>query len=467
MKKKEWIINELKQNSYEKGLVFNKYKEFVMATNSSLNESGFRSYVSRILKELIVKGNEDVIVDKVDFPIEEDEELLLAILEGAAKDKGSKLTLSDLKNLASENKISIRSFYNIEGTSVDETLKYIHKINHLHMDEEVNTIKFKRKIRVLQSEVNQLRNHYVDYSQIIDLLGEAVKIYTPWEEPSIIENKSPKNRAVVALFSDVHAGELVSFEETHGINKYDQEIMKSRIDSFFNQLIEYAEEVGSDELHLKMLGDMVNGEIHEELIRNSDLDTTESILAFADYISQWLTKLSSKFSIINVMALSGNHGRFSKKPNFKKKQTLNFDYLAYEFIRRETQNVVTSFEIPESPFVVRNINGFKFFSTHGDIFKGGTGLNPASGTIGRDAEKLSGVLRQINQDFQYMDIGHFHKVILDLPTFSGKSIMQNGSVKGTDEFSIGAVKAGERPSQVVYIVEEGYGVKFRTALYLD
>jgi len=344
-------------------------------------------------------------------------------------------------------------------------LRDIYRINSLEFENDIDSIKLKRKIKVLQSEVNELKNNQADYSQLLDTLEDITEIYVPWEVPKNIIVPNKNTRAVAALYSDLHAGELVSFEETHGLNEYNQEIMKERIDSFFSQAVDYAKEVGSNILYLKMLGDMVNGEIHEELIRNSDMDTVESLLLVADYTSQWIKKISEYFSEIHVIALPGNHGRFSKKPNFKKANILNFDYLAYEFIKREVQDIVTTFELPKSPFVIRDIFGYGFFSTHGNMFKGGNGLQPASGTWVRDLAKIKGLFKQYN--FGVMEMAHFHTPILDFPAYDGSSIMVNGSIKGADEFSIGAVKAGSRASQLVYTVEKDSGIKFRTTLFLD
>lgn len=459
MKKKDWVAQKLKSYSSKELQTRDFYNEYCEATDSDATFASYRRYVN------IVATEETEEESGSPLPYLEDEPTLIMYLEDEVTARKQKLKHSDLAEIARREGFNPASFSRYV-TDLNKVLRDIYRINSLEFENDIDTIKLHRKIKVLQSEVDELRNQHADYSQLVDLLEDVTEIYTPWEKPEFILPNRSKERAVVALYSDLHAGELVSLEETHGLNKYNQEIMKERIDRFFTQVVEYASEIGSNILYLKMLGDMVNGEIHEELIRNSDLDTTESLILVADYTAKWIHHISQYFSDIHIIALSGNHGRYSKKPNFKKKQALNFDYLAYEFIRREVKDIVSSFELPQSPFVIRNIYDFRFFTSHGDQFKGGTGLSPTSGTWGRDIEKLKGLF-QSSGGFDYAEFAHFHTPHLDVPTFSGVSIIVNGAIKGADEFSIGAVKAGSRPSQVVYTVERGYGVKFRTTLYLD
>lgn len=462
MKKKDWVINKLIENDYDHRPVntLENYEDYLKETDSDASFASFKSYVYHLAEDFKKDNIESEDIIEYDF----DEDLLISFLEEEVKLKNKKLTLSDLEEIAKKNNIPINAFKKIKDFNF--IMENIYKVNSLSFKDEIDAIKLKKKIDFLERELSALKNNHVDYSILVDTLNDIIKIYDPWKNPNYIKSTITPRRAIAALFSDIHAGELVSLSETHGLNEYNVSIMKKRIDSYFSQIIEYAEEVKSSILYLKMLGDMINGEIHEELIRNSDLDTVESLILCSDYISNWIRELKKYFKEIHVIAISGNHGRFSKKPNFKKKNILNFDYLAYEFIKRETINLVDSFNLPDSPFLIQEILGSKFFTAHGDIFKGGTGLSPISGTWGRDIEKLNGLYKNIG-GFDYAEFAHFHNSILDIPSFSGISIIVNGSVKGPDEFSINAVKAGSKPSQIVYTIEENNGIKFRTALNLS
>jgi hypothetical protein len=386
---------------------------------------------------------------------------VFAMLEKRMQDSKEKITPTDLKELAEDLGSNPSEFYKINGFA--EFLTELNKASKDFVEDGLKELHLTRKVKSLETELKSYKDNQLDVSSIVKAFEDAVEVYEPPKKPKVDFVTSEKERVVVGLLSDIHCGEVVSFEETMGVNAYNVTILKTRLDSFFTQLVEYAQEVKSDVLYLKLLGDIVNGEIHEELLKYSDISTVKSLLEVSDYIAWWLSKIREHFKEIKVLGLSGNHGRFSKKPSFKGKNKENFDYIAYEFIRRETRDIVKEFILPESAFYIDEILGNKFFSTHGDIFKGGTGLQPMSGTWGRDIAKLGATLG----GFDYAEFGHFHRAMAELPTFGKASILVNGSVKGADEFSLQAVKSGERPAQLVYTVEEEYGAKFITRLYLD
>lgn len=467
MTRKQWVLEKLKENDLviSELLNENNYIDYCEETESNASYSSFKRYVYQVFNDYDEEGlEENLVTEEDDYPLYEDKDFLINLLEEETLKRQGKLRYSDLVDIAKKNDFSVKSFYNIP--SVKDILSDIYKANSLDFHSDVNAEKLQRKIKTLQSEIDGLKSKHVDHSTIVDALNSVVKEYIPVKVPSLSFKSKKNTRAIVGLLSDVHSGELVSLEETMGLNEYNRYIMLERLDTYFQKLIEYGQEMKADILYLQMLGDMISGTIHEELIANSDLDTTESMIIFADYVAQWIQKLSKYFVEIHISALSGNHGRFSKKPPFKKKNTLNFDYIAYEFIRRETAKIVKSFDLPKSAYLVKDIMGEPILFIHGDMVKGGTGLQPTSGTWIRDFTKLNSVFEKVGKKFKYVNMGHFHTSILDFPSFDGTSIIVNGSVKGADEFSLGAVKKGEPPTQVVYTVEKGEGVKYLTKINL-
>jgi hypothetical protein len=461
---RQWILKQLRDNGFDYKALQNEdhYDQYIYETDSDIK---YLSYIKNVRRIFLEIEDAELSVDE-ELPMEEDYERLISILEDETLRKKKALKFKDLSHIAQKYGFSVDSFFeNIPD--IEQTLSFIYKSVKTDVKPEIDDHRNKQKIKALQKENNELRKFQANYDELVDLLEEAVQVYEPSDFPIYIEPRAKKKREAVLQFSDSHFGEVITYEDTEGLNEYNPEIAKKRIDKCFTETIEYCKEFGTDILNLRLLGDLVNGEIHQELLDTSAIDTTASILDLSDYLAKWITELSNHFRSIKIQATSGNHGRFHKKPRFKKRNVLNFDYLLYEFIRREVQEIVDEFILPKSFFLFHQTLGFNFLITHGDLFKGGTGLNPISGTIGRDIEKINGVFKHTGRQFQYVEIGHFHTSILDIPSFSGISVIQNGSIKGTDEFSLGAVKSGERPIQNIYVVEEDYGVKFRTPIYLD
>lgn len=461
---RQWIINRLREVGFEYKTIQNEeeYERYLEETESEIQ---YLSYIKNV-RRIFVEIEEAELSADEDLPMEEDYEKLISILEEETLRKKKALKFKDLSYIAQKYGFSVDSFFE-NVPDIEQTLSFIYKSVKTYVKPEIDSHRSKQKIQALQKENNELRKFRANYDELVDLLEDAIQIYEPSDFPVYIEPHSKKAREAVLQFSDSHFGEVITLEDTEGLNEYNPDIAKQRIDKCFTETIEYCKEFGTDVLNIRLLGDLVNGEIHQELLDTSAIDTTASILDLSDYIAKWIKELSNHFRSLKIQATSGNHGRFHKKPRFKKRNVLNFDYLLYEFIRREVQDIVDEFILPKSFFKIVDTLGYSFLITHGDILKGGgTSLSPISGTWARDSAKLNGLLQVGGKHFDYMEIGHFHEYMESLD-FAGARIFVNGSIKGVDEYAIGAVKRMARPSQTIYIVEEAYGVKFKTPIYLD
>ena len=83
-----------------------------------------------------------------------------------------------------------------------------------------------------------------------------------------------------------------------------------------------------DELVIPMLGDMISGDIHEELARTNVDNCMMQMLTAAHVIAQALMFLAPHFKSITVPCVVGNHGRMTRKPPMKDKY-MDWDYKNY------------------------------------------------------------------------------------------------------------------------------------------
>jgi hypothetical protein len=451
-------------------IVQSLYETFQRETGSSASYRSYFDQVKKVWNKLSIKNPEFISAK----PDEQDllknfnysKEDLIGLIEERVQNTQEKISFSDLTSIASENNFPVQLFY-LLIPDVKASIDAINKINLLNLQEKKSIDKLKREVKLLKAELKHYREHELDVEAILDVLDSAVSEYTPSSAPSYIPSHTTRDRVANLLISDTHFGETVDFEETHFLNEYNSTIAKERLDTYFHTILEWSDELQINKVYIKFLGDMVNGIIHEELVEHADLELVDSILVLCDYLVQWIIELKKYFKEVKILAVPGNHGRITQRKTFKSKNKLNFDYIMYEFMRRELKNAVTEFTIPKSFFAIHQILDSAIMSTHGDVFRGGTGLNPVSGTWGRDISKMRGLLERAGMNFQYAEFGHFHISEPVLQAFDGTQIIVNGSVKGTDEFSLGAVKTGSRPSQNYYVIEEGRGMIFKNVVYLD
>jgi len=154
------------------------------------------------------------------------------------------------------------------------------------------------------------------------------------------------------------------------------------------------------------------------------------------------------------------HSLFTLKYKFKKRY-VNFDYIFYrilELLLRENKQF--EFNIPKSFFDIIDIAGWKFLVYHGDDIKGWAGI-PYYG-MDRDIGKFRKILQYSGEKFDYVLLAHFHT-----PTELGAETIVNGSLKGADEFALGAVRQMSKATQTLFAVHKQQGITFKYNIQLD
>lgn len=464
MKAKEWIINELIERDYDVSSLYNQedYNRFLEETTSN---SSFRSYYKKLrmyYNSVIEDGidtTESSSKEEVDEQYKEyHEDDLLEILENEIQHRQTTLSLEDIKDLAERNSIPYRAFvYQIPD--LKKVLKELYNINLFHIETDKQVNKVKRENQVIKKELKYYKDNDVKDEKLIEVLEDVAVEYTPFKftPPKINKNNFNKNAEAVVIGSDWHFDEIVDYDQMLGINEYSVEIAKKRIDTLFAQTIENSKIFDITTINVLLLGDMISGELHD-LAENNELGVMDAILSLTDYTAQHLRNLTKHFKHIKVLGLSGNHGRTHIKPRHKNKQKQNYEYFLYYLLKTETKNFV-DFDLPKAYMKLHDIMGHQFLSLHGDIIKGGNGLNSTPGNLSRDISLLGGTLNEVGKNFKYVNMGHFHTSNIT-KAYNGAKIFMNGSLIGPNEFSLGVLKKGEKPTQTFYIVDKEKGVRF-------
>ena len=471
MNKNTWIIERIKENDWDYHRVQEKklYKRFIKETDSGCTYGSYKKRVNEVKNAYAIgsvaeKDYTDSEVE-IDYSMY-DEADLIKILEKEVSGSQKKITMVDLKKIAENNDIPYNAFLqNI--VDLKSVLSHIYKMNLLHLGEEKVIAKLKDSIKVLRTELKHYQNAEVDSSLIIDALLPVIKTYERFSSPVMLKG-SREDREGVLLLGDTHFDEKVYPEEIEDINEYNIAIAKKRLDLLFSSVTAIMDELSTKVLNIYFLGDMVSGMIHKELLIACELGIVETVMQLSNYIAQWIIRLSSQYRI-KCLGVVGNHGRFSKKPHYKKKALSNFDYLLYKIINTQVKDHVEEFIIPKSAFKVTAILDYIFLTIHGDTFSGGNGMAPISAAVNRDIAKLAGNMRRYKKgadDIDYVNMGHFH-TDTETKSFDGIKIILNGSLIGPNEFSINKIKRAERPSQTFYIVERHKGLRYKDIIYLD
>lgn len=293
-----------------------------------------------------------------------------------------------------------------------------------------------RQNRVLRAELKEAQEKLAKAERLLGLYEavDAAGIEAPrWKVPA----RSEKHHGVLCLqVSDTHWGAVIKPEEVNFINAYNLKIAEQRLQRTFEGTVKLARDyfagLNYDGLQLFLPGDMHNGDIHAELRETNEVTLADSVISLAEPLLAGVNLLAKEFGKVNVACVVGNHSRTTKKPVAKKRATDNYDYLTYRLLQRDLKgNAKVNVTVSAAPDLRVQVYDKYYALTHGDQFKGGSGIAAELSPL------LLGVHRKSRRDaasgrpFDVMTMGHFHKTLF-LPT---NGLIVGGSVMGYDEYA--------------------------------
>lgn len=294
------------------------------------------------------------------------------------------------------------------------------------------------------------------------------------EPPEWLTGRGVKNGergGPILVMSDFHYGEVVDPEQINGINKFDMHIAKKRfhrlvdttIDLSFNHMGRAG--VKFPGIVVCLGGDMIGGDIHEELLATNDRTPHQSVADLTDLLGAGIETLASKFGRVYLPCVVGNHGRSTHKMRMKNRVYTNYDWSIYCNLERDfRRDKRIKFSIPSGADAHFSMYGHRYMLTHGDSLgvKGGDGIIGALGPIMRGTIKLHNQQLQIGKQFDTVIMGHWHQHIA-LP-----GLMVNNALKGFDEYAMMQLRAKpSRPSQQLWFTHPEHGVTASWQVYLE
>ena len=304
--------------------------------------------------------------------------------------------------------------------------------------------------RRLRAAAEQALKGDVATARVLQVIQETASALAPDWSTYEIPAPAPGDRTeqeMMLLWSDLHAAEVVSSEETRGINEYNWSIMEERMYQTVRAVASHADHFGFNvsRLHVAMLGDMLSGDIHEELKVTNDRPLSEAIVDLAAAHVPFLLSLAERFPKIKVSGVPGNHPRYSKKPQAKQAHN-NADWLFYQFLAALLRDHPQfEFDIVKGSYNVLTIaDRWRMLLMHGDGIRTTMPGVPWGGVI-RRVTVLESQFVAAKQPLDYIALGHFHTQNA-LDGVATKTFV-NGSVKGADEYSLKQFGSGRPAAQ--------------------
>lgn len=328
-----------------------------------------------------------------------------------------------------------------------------------------------RENAALKLENSRLRLHATKTAsgdtateRVLQRIEAAVATNRPRFEPVEFELRPGERtpQEIVLLTSDYHASEVVTLRGTQGINEYDWSVMLERMAGVQRSVLSHAQHFGfaASKLHIPMLGDMLSGDIHDELAITNDRPTAEAVVDLAYDFAEWLKGFTDFFPLISVKGVAGNHPRRTRKPSFKEYHN-NADWLFYKMLEALLRgHPQFEFDFPRSwgqTWIVAD--RWRVLSMHGDGIRTTMPGVPWGG-VHRRITTIEAQMQKARSPLDFVFLGHWHTAN-SLDGIQAKTVM-NGALKGADEYAIQQFGSGRDAEQTMMTFHPKRGM---TGLY--
>lgn len=328
------------------------------------------------------------------------------------------------------------------------------------------------EIAKLRTQNAELAKESADLAAIKGIIGSIDARLT---EPPAWLLQPPKRAKLVhgiptLMLSDLHFGEVVYANQVNGVNAYSTEIARRRLKRVAegaHKLLRHTLAPGEFGGMVVILGgDMVDGVIHDELREAADETVMESVITLHDELVPLLKAFADDFGRVHVPCVSGNHGRLDRKPRMKDGPKLNFDWLLYHFVARTIGSdpkyrSKISFQIPDGFDCVYGVYGTRYMLTHGDSFRGGSGITGPLLPWMRGDAKTRKQYGALGLPYDVLVMGHWHQL-----RYLGQIIV-NGSLVGFNEYALKSRFDFERPQQALWLTHPQRGLTFQEAVFAE
>jgi predicted phosphodiesterase len=301
--------------------------------------------------------------------------------------------------------------------------------------------------RARRVEAERLLKSYNERASVEDRIAAILERHikgAPYKQRIAAPLKSKVKRKVAngvemaLLLSDAHFPEVVDPAEALGLS-YGPEVTRARFSYLVERTARLIEVQGASapvgKLTIPVLGDMLSGDIHEELSETNAMVSVEATTEMGEMLFDVGKLFSEIVPEVEMIVIPGNHPRMHKKPRAKKRYN-NFEYLMGQITAAHAKRV-TNFEVkvPKDIIYTHRIFDFKIGMTHGDGSKAASFAGIPFYGLKQRANANQAMRSRLGLDRNDMlMMGHFHQLMMWQE--GDCHIMINGSIKGGDEYGI-------------------------------
>lgn len=297
-------------------------------------------------------------------------------------------------------------------------------------------------VRSLETEVESAHKR----ADVLDALKSANHTGQPFKVKPISDGNEA---TAVIVLSDTHIEERVDSDKINGLNEYNPDIARARIERVMQGALimvkQQQREIEINTIVLAVLGDIITGYIHEDLVETNYMSPIEATILAREILTNCIELLVSntKCNII-VVCTMGNHGRTTEKRRIQSYAENSFEYLLYRTLEAQYSNSKrVTFKITEAYHNYLDVYGYIVRFHHGDFMSYGGGVGGITIPVNKSIAQWNQAVRADLDVF-----GHWHQL-----TFA-KNFISNGSTIGFNQYAL-SIKAGfEPPQQAFFLIDK-------------
>ena len=231
--------------------------------------------------------------------------------------------------------------------------------------------------------------------------------------------------------SDWHIGEM---DDVNGFNKFNYDVACERIKLLVEKYLSWIETqrhaYNIEELVIISTGDMISGDIHEELLRTNEFSVPMQCTKATMLFSKMVNDLSKHFKSVRVeYIVSDNHSRTTKKMQFGD-GTNSYNYIVAKMIEATllANDSVHMNVYAEIEHIIK-VENIRYLIMHGNNVRGGASGVPLSAIQKRaNSEALARMNMDKDKQFNKIVMGHYH-----VPLYNN-FVEMTGCLSGTTSF---------------------------------
>ena len=289
--------------------------------------------------------------------------------------------------------------------------------------------KERKKIQTINLEYNQYVRDISRFELFNEKIKEAIDNMPALIFSNTIQDKFNSKQTAVLCISDAHNGVEINMQTVFNepINIYSPDILKKRLNKLADTVIkDYKNNFNYKKLIVFDLGDGIQNILRLSDIAKLKTGVIDSVLQYAEMISQFLNKIQNELNIqIEFSCLGGNHSELRLISTGRNWESENLGKVIREFIAlrlKDNQNIKVD---PYSDFSFKQIEGINILAVHGDDSK-------------KNINEISYWEQYHNITIDILLMGHFHhqeQISLGYSPTDDKEIIIVPSLIGIDEFS--------------------------------